>query len=134
MEPFRYHVYACQQEKPGNLPCCAARGSAQVLEALRKEIAAQGLMGDVQVTTCGSIGLCERGPNMIVYPEGVWYSNVQVADVPELVREHFKHGRPVERLLSGKDPAALKKEIEENRAKAMAAMAALAAQQKAQAS
>ena len=72
-----------------------------MLDALRKELAAQGLMGDVQVTTCGSIGLCERGPNMIVYPEGVWYSNVQVTDVPELVREHFRHGRPVERLLTG---------------------------------
>ena len=129
MEPFRYHVYACQQEKPGNAPCCAGRGSAQMLDALRKEIGAQGLMDTVQITTSGSLGLCERGPNMVVYPEGVWYSNVQVADVPELVREHFKNGRPVERLLSGSDPAALKKEISENRAKAMAAMAAMAAAQ-----
>ncbi len=124
MEPFRYHVYACQQEKPGGAPCCSARGSAAVLDALRKELAAQGLMGDVQVTTCGSIGLCERGPNLVVYPEGVWYSGVQVADVPELVREHFRNGRPVERLVNT-DPVALKKEIETNRAKAMAAMAAL---------
>ena len=123
MEPFRLHVYACQQEKPGNAPCCAARGSAAVLDALRKELAAQGLMGDVQVTTCGSIGMCERGPNMIVYPEGVWYSGVQVADVPELVREHFRNGRPVERL-GNRDAAALKTEIEENRAKAMAALRA----------
>ncbi len=123
MEPFRYHVYACQQEKPGNAPCCSARGSAQVLEALRKEIAAQGLMGEVQITTCGSLGMCERGPNMIVYPEGVWYSSVQVSDVPEIVREHFRNGRPVERL-ANRDAVALKKEIEENRAKAMAALRA----------
>jgi NADP-reducing hydrogenase subunit HndC len=125
MEPFRYHVYACQQEKPGtSLPCCSGRGSAQVLEALRKELAAQGLMNEVQVTTCGSLGMCERGPNMVVYPEGTWYSGVQAADVPELVREHFKNGRPVERLVN-RDAIALKKEIEENRAKAMAAMRAL---------
>ncbi len=124
MEPFRYHVYACQQEKPGtSLPCCSARGSAAVLEALRKEIAAQGLADVVQVTTCGSLGMCERGPNMVVYPEGVWYSGVQVADVPELVREHFQNGRAVERL-ANRDAAALKKEIGENRAKAMAAMRA----------
>ena len=51
MEPFRYHVYACQQEKPGNAPCCAARGSAAVLDALRKELGAQGLGDEVQVTT-----------------------------------------------------------------------------------
>ncbi len=123
MEPFRLHVYACQQEKPGNAPCCSARGSAAVLDALRKELAAQRLMGEVQITTCGSIGMCERGPNLIVYPEGVWYSGVQVTDVPEIVREHFKKGKVVERL-ANRDAIALKKEIEENRAKAMAAMAA----------
>jgi NADP-reducing hydrogenase subunit HndC len=124
MEPFRYHVYACQQEKPGtSAPCCSARGSAQVLEALRKELAAQGLMNEVQVTTCGSLGMCERGPNMVVYPEGIWYSGVQVADVPELVREQFSNGRPLERLVN-RDASLLKKEIEENRAKAMAALRA----------
>jgi len=123
MEPFRYHVYACQQEKPGEAPCCSRQGSAQVLEALRRELAAQGLTGDVQVTTCGSVGLCGRGPNMVVYPEGVWYSNVQVADVPELVREHFRNHRPVERL-ANLDPGALRAEVEENRAKAMAALRA----------
>jgi (2Fe-2S) ferredoxin len=122
MEPFRLHVYACQQEKadPGS---CAARGSAAVLDALRKEIAAQGLMSEVHLTACGSLGLCGRGPNMVVYPEGVWYSGVQVADVPEIVREHFRHGRPVSRLASG-EASALKQEITENRAKALAALAA----------
>ncbi len=123
MEPFRYHVYACQQEKPGNAPCCSARGSAAVLDALRKELAAQGLADEVHVTTCGSLGMCERGPNMVVYPEGVWYSGIQVADVPELVREHFRGGRPVERL-ANRDAVVLKKEILENKAKAIAALKA----------
>ena len=123
MEPFRYHVYACQQEKPGNAPCCSARGSAAVLDALRKELGAQGLGDEVQVTTCGSLGMCERGPNMVVYPDAVWYSGVQVADVPELVREHFKAGRLVERL-ANRDAVPLKKEILDNRAKALAALRA----------
>jgi hypothetical protein len=60
---------------------------------------------------------------MAVYPEGVWYSSVQVADVPELVREQFANGRPLERLVN-RDVTALRKEIEENRAKAMAALRA----------
>jgi (2Fe-2S) ferredoxin len=74
--------------------------------------------------------MCERGPNMVVYPEGIWYSGVQVADVPELVREHFSNGRPLERLVN-RDAPALKKEIEENRAKAMAALRAQQGGQKA---
>jgi (2Fe-2S) ferredoxin len=129
MEPFKYHVYVCTQEKPDGAPCCAARGSAQVLDALRAEIGKAGLDGEVQVTTCGSIGLCERGPNMVVYPEGVWYSGVKVDDVPEIVREHFGRGKVV-RHLANTDQVALKAEISENRRKAIEAMRARAAEQR----
>jgi len=123
MEPFRFHVYACDQRKPEGAPSCPARGSGAVIEALRREIAAQGLSGAVQLTTCGSLGLCERGPNLVVYPEGYWYSGVRPEDVPEIVREHFGNGRPVARLASG-EPAALAAEIAGNRKKALAAAAA----------
>jgi (2Fe-2S) ferredoxin len=101
-------------------------GSQAVLEALRAELGKAGLGDEVQVTASGSIGLCERGPNMVVYPEGVWYSGVQVADVPEIVREHFVNGRPLARLINI-DPVALKAEILENKRKAIAAMKARAA-------
>lgn len=123
MEPFRYHVFICNQSKAEGVPCCAASGSGQVIEALRHEIAAQGLVDDVQITLCGSLGLCERGPNMIVYPEGVWYSAVLSEDVPEIVRSHFQQGKAVERLVN-RDAAALKGEIQSNRNKALAAMKA----------
>jgi (2Fe-2S) ferredoxin/2-polyprenyl-3-methyl-5-hydroxy-6-metoxy-1,4-benzoquinol methylase len=123
MGPFRYHVFVCDQRKPEGIPCCAARGSAKVIEALRKEVAAQGLSKDVQITACGSIGLCDRGPNMIVYPEGTWYSSVMPQDVPEIVRTHFQTGRVVERL-ANRDVAALREEICANRDKMLAAQRA----------
>jgi (2Fe-2S) ferredoxin/SAM-dependent methyltransferase len=126
MGPFRYHVFVCEQQKAEGMPCCAARGSGKVLEALRKEVAEKGLANDVLVTGCGSFGLCDRGPNMIVYPEGVWYSSVGPQDVPEIVQSHFQAGRVVERL-ANKDAAALKQEICANRDKAMAAQRAQAA-------
>jgi (2Fe-2S) ferredoxin/2-polyprenyl-3-methyl-5-hydroxy-6-metoxy-1,4-benzoquinol methylase len=123
MQPFRYHVFVCDQRKPDGLPCCAARGSPAVIEALRREIAAQDLLGVVQVTACGSLGLCERGPNLVVYPDGIWYSGVGAADVPEIVREHFQNGRPVERLLNH-DEAAVNREITESRNRMAAALKA----------
>ncbi len=125
MEPFTYHVYVCTQEKPGGKPCCAARGGAAVVDALRAELGKASLGDEVQVTTCGSLGLCDRGPNMVVYPGGIWYSGVTPADVPELVREHFVHGRPVRRLFSGEE-ATVKSEILENKRKALAALKAQA--------
>jgi (2Fe-2S) ferredoxin/predicted O-methyltransferase YrrM len=123
MEPFRYHVYVCDQKKPEGAPCCSANGSLKAIDALRREIGTQGLADIVQVTTCGSLGLCERGPNMVVYPEGVWYSRVRSEDVPEIVREHFGAGRVVKRLVSG-DQAAVRAEIEGNKKKMLAAQKA----------
>jgi (2Fe-2S) ferredoxin/precorrin-6B methylase 2 len=90
---------------------------------LRKEVAARGILDEVQITTCGSLGLCERGPNLVVYPEGVWYSGVRPEDVRELVESHFIKGQPVERL-ANRDQAALRAEILSNRAKFMAAQRA----------
>jgi (2Fe-2S) ferredoxin/SAM-dependent methyltransferase len=123
MEPFRYHVYICDQKKSEGIPCCAARGSAATIDALRKEVAARGLMDDVQITVCGSLGACERGPNLVVYPEGVWYSGVRPEDVPEIAASHFVEGRVVERLVN-RDAAALRAEIQSNRAKMLAAQRA----------
>jgi len=50
------------------MPCCAARGSAKVLEALRKEVAQRGRANDVRVAACGSFGLCDCGPDLVVNP------------------------------------------------------------------
>lgn len=123
MHPFRYHVFACDQRKPDGAPCCSAHGSAAVIEALRREVAARKLGDSVTITTCGSLGLCENGPNLVVYPEGVWYSRVTPADVPELVSEHLENGRPLARL-ARTDEAALKAEIAQNRARHAAAVKA----------
>jgi (2Fe-2S) ferredoxin/predicted O-methyltransferase YrrM len=123
MEPFRYHVYVCDQQKPEGVPCCSVRGSAKTIDILRKEIASRGLLEEVQVTVCGSLGLCERGPNMVVYPEGVWYSGVTPGDVAEIVEKHFRQGQVVERL-AHRDAAALRAEVQTNRNKMLAAMRA----------
>ena len=123
MEAFRRHVYICDQKKPEGAPSCTSNGSARVIEALRREIGKQGLSADVQVTTCGSLGLCGRGPNMVVYPEGVWYSGVKPGDVTEIVRDHLGKGRVVERLVSGDQPT-VRAEIDDNRKKMLAAFKA----------
>ncbi len=123
MHPFRYHVFACEQKKPEGAPSCTAHGSQAVVDALRREVAARKLFDTVAVTGCGSLGMCENGPNLVVYPDGVWYSHVSPADVPEIVAEHFQNGRPVERL-ARRDEAALRSEISENLGRALAAIRA----------
>jgi (2Fe-2S) ferredoxin/ubiquinone/menaquinone biosynthesis C-methylase UbiE len=114
MEPFHYHVFVCTQEKPEGVPCCAANGSAQLLDMLQRELGTRGLADQVQVSTSGCLGTCDHGPVMIAYPEGVWYSELKPADVADIVAAHFDRGQPVSRL-ARTDAPAMKTEILEHR-------------------
>ena len=105
MEPFRFHLFVCTQQKPEGIPSCPASGSFAVLDALDRETQRHGLSNEVQLTTCGCMGLCDEGPVMVVYPAGVWYRRVQPSDVPGIVGTHLHDGKPVDRLVWNDAPA-----------------------------
>ncbi len=123
MEPFRFHLFVCTQQKPEGVPSCPASGSFAVLEGLDREIQGRGLNPDTQLTTCGCMGLCDEGPVMVVYPAGVWYRRVKPSDVGEIVDTHLRDGKPVERLVWS-DAAAMKAMALDHTEKFRAAMAA----------
>ena len=101
--PIKRHVFVC------NGKSCAQVGSAEVkaeferiLESKKlrqgKESKGRNPMGEVVLTDCGSVGFCSIGTAVLVYPEGVWYGQVQAEDVPEIIEEHLEKGNIVERL------------------------------------
>ncbi len=90
---YRSHVLVC-----GGTGCTSSNSTA-IVEALEKEIAAKGLADEVKVIKTGCFGLCALGPIMVVYPEGSFYSEVKVENIPEIVEEHLLKGRIVKHLL-----------------------------------
>ena len=90
---YRSHVLVC-----GGTGCTSSN-SQKIIETMEAELKAKGLENEVQVIRTGCFGLCALGPIMIVYPEGCFYSEVKVEDVPEIVEEHLLKGRMVTRLL-----------------------------------
>ena len=90
---YRSHVLVC-----GGTGCTSSN-SAAIIEALETQIAEKGLSEEIKVIRTGCFGLCALGPIMIVYPEGSFYSQVKVEDIPEIVEEHLLKGRIVTRLL-----------------------------------
>ncbi|MBP8614063.1 MAG: NADH-quinone oxidoreductase subunit NuoF [Firmicutes bacterium] len=93
MDFYRSHILVCSGTG------CHASGSLVLKEALEAEIARVGLDKEVKVIETGCFGFCRLGPNMMVYPEGVFYCQVHEQDVPQIVEEHLLKGRVVERLL-----------------------------------
>jgi NADH-quinone oxidoreductase subunit F len=79
---------------------CLALGASKVVDALRKEIAKQGLetlVVDLRETGCP--GFCERGPVIVIYPEEICYLQVQPGDAEEIVSQTIRDGKVIDRLL-----------------------------------
>jgi len=86
-------IFVCQ-ETP-----CLSMGSGAIYEALKAEVARQGLKNAaVEISGCHGHGLCEQGPSVVVEPEGIFYIHVQAEDAVEIVHSHLRDGKPVERL------------------------------------
>ena len=78
---------------------CTSSGSPKLIAKLEEEFAAKGLTEKVQLVKTGCFGLCERGPILIVYPEGSFYSRVEIDEIPRIVDEHLIGGNPVKEFL-----------------------------------
>lgn len=105
---FRKHLFVCTNARAADHPrgCCASKGSAEVAGALKKAAYDRGLKGAVRVNKSGCLDACEEGISAVVYPDGVWYRGVTLADVEEIVETTLVQGDIVERLVSPRHPRA----------------------------
>ena len=94
MAYFRSNVLVCSD------PECVGKGSEKILESLLAELSLKGLADEVKVMDTPRIGDCDKGPEILVYPEGYHYVGLTVEDIPFLVEEQFLKGRPVNKLLA----------------------------------
>ena len=86
---------------------CHSTGSLAVKEALLRELDRKGLSNEIRVVETGCNGFCALGPVMLVLPEGIFYQQLKVEDIPELVETHLLKGTPLEKRLYV-DPASKK--------------------------
>lgn len=90
---YRSHILVC-----GGTGCTSS-GSHRIIHTLEEELKKNDLEHEVSIVQTGCHGLCALGPIMLIYPEGTFYSMVNVEDIPEIVSEHLLKGRIVKRLL-----------------------------------
>ncbi len=118
LEEFRKGLLSTRDP---NKPCitlcsgsaCHASGSGEVAASIEEEIKRQGLSAEVDIRRTGCHGFCERGPIIVIHPEGICYFQIEPKDVPEIISQTIKEKKVIDRLLYT-DPSTNEKIIHES--------------------
>ena len=98
MQKPDHHIFVCASfrglEAKGK---CIKNNSLQLIPYIQEELADRGL--NAMVSTTGCLNLCEEGPVMVIYPQGVWYRGVTSEDAVDEILDALEDGNPAEKYL-----------------------------------
>jgi len=75
---------------------CNKRNSGSLIQYLESELSDRD-MDDATITATGCLKQCEKGPVMVVYPEGHWYGPI-TEDAIDEVLDALEEGEVAEKL------------------------------------
>lgn len=97
---YDVHVFVCNNQRTDSekLSCGEAHGLELVGE-FKKQLKDMSIKLKTRANKSGCLGICDFGPTVAIYPEGIFYVGVKKQDVKEIIESHIINKIPVERLL-----------------------------------
>jgi (2Fe-2S) ferredoxin len=83
--PYIAHLLICIKSRDGARKSCGDSTNPELKAILKEEIKKRGWKPQVRISESSCLGLCDAGPNMIIYPQKIWLSEVTPDDVPEIL-------------------------------------------------
>jgi (2Fe-2S) ferredoxin len=98
MELPKYHLFLCNSFRAGGEAkgVCVKKDATDLMQYIEGEITDRGL--DAMLTSCGCLKQCDRGPVLMVYPQGWWYGTIDKARIDEIL-DAMEEDAPVEDYL-----------------------------------
>lgn len=98
---YEHHIFVCEnvREPDDKRGSCGSHGTTELRGYMKDLLKEHGLKARNRVNKAGCLNYCERGPVLVIYPEGTWYRFETEADIEEIVLTHIRDGKRVERLL-----------------------------------
>ncbi|MDD5299678.1 MAG: (2Fe-2S) ferredoxin domain-containing protein [Gallionella sp.] len=101
MSFYDKHVFFCTNQREDGSACCNNHGAQKARDYMKdkvKELDIPKHQNNIRINTAGCMNRCDKGPVIVIYPEGIWYTYKDESDLDEIIEQHLKNGRVVERL------------------------------------
>lgn len=84
--PYKCHVFICVNDRGGTRKSCADGNSKEIAVRLKEAAKARGFPpGEIRVSQSLCLGLCESGPNVLLYPQRIWFQAVTADDIDRIL-------------------------------------------------
>jgi (2Fe-2S) ferredoxin len=101
---YDIHIFVCTNQRTGGeKPSCGETHGLELVAEFKKQLKDRFPEVKARANRSGCLDICYFGPTVAIYPQGIFYVNVQKSDVTEILDAHLKEGRAVARLLLNKD-------------------------------
>jgi len=96
------HFLVCSSFRAGGEPqgICHKQGSLGLVSYLQEELMDRGMEGSL-VSLTGCLKVCDRGPAMVVYPDGTWYGGVKSEEDIDAILDALEEGETAEEYIIG---------------------------------
>lgn len=87
--PYEKNIFVCTNDRQGEKPSCGDHQGPAVFKELRRIAKERGLHPRIRVAQAKCLGKCNQGVNIMVYPDEIWYSGVQLDDVEAFAEKYL---------------------------------------------
>lgn len=97
---YDLHIFVCANQRTGSdKVSCGEKHGLELVGEFKKQLKDLNVNLKMRANKSGCLGICDFGPTIAIYPEGVFYVGVKTEDVKEIIDSHILNGKKVERLL-----------------------------------
>jgi len=100
MPKAKIHFLVCANQRPEGHPrgSCGSAGAGDVMNTLGQSLQESEKFDTVKVSMTSCLGPCSMGPIVIVYPDNVWYGQVDPDKAKTIWNSHVNEGKPCKEL------------------------------------